>query len=117
MHLLCPHCHGPIELIDLSSREVICPSCGSSFQLQRSSTTDWRPQRRLGKFEILNELGIGAFGMVYKGRGFPRFSRGFAFRILISESRPRPKRSLKRCVRFRNRFQTLCLAREGRQKS
>jgi serine/threonine protein kinase len=68
MHLLCPHCHSPIELVDLPSREVVCPSCGSSFHLQHSSTTDWRLQRRLGKFEILHELGIGAFGTVYKGR-------------------------------------------------
>ena len=68
MHLLCPHCQSPIELVDLPSREVVCPSCGSSFRLQRSSTTDWRPKRRLGKFEILNEVGIGAFGTVYKAR-------------------------------------------------
>jgi WD40 repeat protein len=68
MHLLCPHCHGPIELVDVHDREVVCPSCGSSFQLQRSSTTDWRPQRRLGKFEILGEVGVGAFGTVYRAR-------------------------------------------------
>src|SRR5262249_54449622 len=68
MHLQCPHCHSPIELIDLHGREVVCPSCGSSFDVQPTSTTDWRPHRKLGKFEILHELGIGAFGTVYKAR-------------------------------------------------
>jgi WD40 repeat protein len=71
MHLLCPHCHGPIELGDLHCREIVCPACGSSFQLQPASTTDWRSskgERNLGKFEILSDLGVGAFGTVYKAR-------------------------------------------------
>jgi WD40 repeat protein/tRNA A-37 threonylcarbamoyl transferase component Bud32 len=71
MHLLCPHCHGPIELGDLHCREIICPACGSSFQLQPASTTDWRSstgEPKLGKFEILSDLGVGAFGTVYKAR-------------------------------------------------
>jgi tRNA A-37 threonylcarbamoyl transferase component Bud32 len=71
MHLLCPHCHGPIDLSDLHSREIVCPACGSSFQLQPASTTDWRSssgERKLGKFDILRELGVGAFGTVYKAR-------------------------------------------------
>jgi serine/threonine protein kinase len=71
MHVLCPHCHGPIELCDLRSREMVCPTCGSSFQLQPASTTDWRSskgERNLGKFEILSDLGVGAFGTVYKAR-------------------------------------------------
>jgi tRNA A-37 threonylcarbamoyl transferase component Bud32 len=71
MHLLCPHCHGPIELSDLHTREIVCPACGSSFQLQPASTTDWRSstgERKLGKFEILSDLGVGAFGTVYKAR-------------------------------------------------
>jgi serine/threonine protein kinase len=71
MHLLCPHCHGPIELADLHTREILCPACGSSFQLQPASTTDWRSssgERKLGKFDILSDLGVGAFGTVYKAR-------------------------------------------------
>src|SRR6516162_10219494 len=70
MQVLCPHCQGAIELIDLPTGEITCPSCGSSFRLQHS-TTDWRSrsgERKLGKFAILSELGVGAFGTVHKAR-------------------------------------------------
>jgi WD40 repeat protein/tRNA A-37 threonylcarbamoyl transferase component Bud32 len=70
MRVLCPHCQGPIELIDVPPREIVCPSCGSSVQIEHS-TTDWRSrsgERRLGKFDILSELGVGAFGTVHKAR-------------------------------------------------
>src|SRR5713226_2799511 len=83
MHLLCPHCHSPIELVDLHAREIVCPSCGSSFHLQRSSTTDWRPsdgQRKLGRFEILAYVGVGAFGTVYRARD-PELDRIVAVKV------------------------------------
>jgi serine/threonine protein kinase len=70
MHLLCPHCHGPIEVVE-RAREVVCPSCGSSIQLAADSTAPYVSignQRRLGKYEILAELGIGSFGAVFKAR-------------------------------------------------
>jgi WD40 repeat protein/serine/threonine protein kinase len=81
MHLLCPHCHNPIELADLASqKEIVCPLCGSSVQLQRgSTTTDWQP-RKLGKFELLEEVGIGAFGTVYKARD-PELDRVVAIKV------------------------------------
>jgi uncharacterized protein YbaR (Trm112 family) len=42
LHILCPHCRNPIELIKLTPREeVLCPSCGSSFRLEAESTTGW----------------------------------------------------------------------------
>jgi uncharacterized protein YbaR (Trm112 family) len=35
MHILCPHCHNPIEVVRGALREEIaCPSCGSSFRLE-----------------------------------------------------------------------------------
>jgi serine/threonine protein kinase len=82
MHVLCPHCQGAIELIDLPTREIICPSCGSSFQLQHS-TTDWRSrsgERKLGKFAILSELGVGAFGTVFQARD-PELDRIVALKV------------------------------------
>ena len=40
MHILCPHCHNPIEVIRLTPHEEIaCPSCGSNFCLETGSTS------------------------------------------------------------------------------
>jgi WD40 repeat protein/serine/threonine protein kinase len=83
MHLLCPHCHGAIELVDLRAHEIVCPSCGFSFEVERSSTTDWQPgdgDRKLGKFEILQQIGVGAFGTVYKARD-PELDRIVALKV------------------------------------
>jgi eukaryotic-like serine/threonine-protein kinase len=71
MHILCPHGHNPIEVVNLSARdEIACPSCGSSFHLETDATTD--PEsgsgQKLGRFELTGVLGHGAFGTVYKAR-------------------------------------------------
>lgn len=72
LHIICPHCRNPIELVDDSpSDEISCPSCGSSFALERGSTTIWAPkdgQQAVGRFLLLNRVGQGAFGTVYKAR-------------------------------------------------
>ena len=34
MHVRCPHCQNPIELVEQSEfSDVACPSCGSNFNL------------------------------------------------------------------------------------
>jgi tetratricopeptide (TPR) repeat protein/tRNA A-37 threonylcarbamoyl transferase component Bud32 len=70
LHLLCPHCRSPIELLDAGD-EVLCPSCGSSFQLDRESTREWDPKLgrgRLGRFDLMEVVGTGAHGTVYRAR-------------------------------------------------
>jgi serine/threonine protein kinase len=71
MHILCPHCRNPIEVVKISAHaEIACPSCGSSFRLETDTTTgaaDGSPQK-LGRFELTGVLGHGAFGTVYKAR-------------------------------------------------
>jgi tRNA A-37 threonylcarbamoyl transferase component Bud32 len=83
MHILCPHCHNPIEVVKLTPREEIaCPSCGSSFRLETDSTTSDqpRPGHKLGKFELLDAVGQGAFGTVYKARD-PELDRTVVLKV------------------------------------
>ena len=71
MHVRCPHCRSPIELVEESSfSDVVCPSCGSSFSLLADETVSF-PQgenETVGHFELLERVGIGAFGAVWKAR-------------------------------------------------
>ena len=39
LHVRCPHCHHPIELVDAELSDVVCDSCGSSFSLISSEET------------------------------------------------------------------------------
>jgi WD40 repeat protein/tRNA A-37 threonylcarbamoyl transferase component Bud32 len=83
MHILCPHCRNPIEVVKLSPREEItCPSCGSSFHVETDSTTGWEllAGRKLGKYEVLESVGQGAFGTVYKARD-PELDRVVAVKV------------------------------------
>ena len=63
----CPHCHQTLPLPRSGIDEVVCPGCGSSFRLERceaATTADYR--RPLGEFELLDNLGRGASGSVWK---------------------------------------------------
>src|SRR5262245_44106921 len=71
MALQCPHCHSTIVVEGKLPGDVVCPSCGSSIQVDPDATTGWLPEhapKSLGKFEILEQLGVGSFGTVYKAR-------------------------------------------------
>jgi hypothetical protein len=83
VHHRCPHCHSPIELVGLPAGEVVCPSCGSTFRLDLGSTPSWSPgggPRRLGRFELIEAVGVGAFGTVYKARD-PSLDRIVAIKV------------------------------------
>jgi serine/threonine protein kinase len=67
--LRCPHCHNPIQLRDDHLDEVLCPACGSSFRVREArQTTTTGGMRRLGKFQLLERVGLGAFGAVWRAR-------------------------------------------------
>jgi hypothetical protein len=70
MQIPCPHCANSVELFETTPREeILCPSCGSSFRVGGGATEDYRPQAgKVGRFELLDRVGQGAFGTVYKAR-------------------------------------------------
>jgi WD40 repeat protein/tetratricopeptide (TPR) repeat protein/tRNA A-37 threonylcarbamoyl transferase component Bud32 len=67
--LRCPHCQNPVQLADRDADEVLCPGCGSTFRVREArATASKAPMRLLGKFQLLERVGAGAFGAVWKAR-------------------------------------------------
>lgn len=69
MDVACPSCRAAVATA-VTDGDVICTACGSSFRLGGpTATTDWSPeQRTLGKFDLLELVGSGSFGSVYRAR-------------------------------------------------
>jgi hypothetical protein len=84
MHILCPHCKNPVEVVGLKAAagELSCTACGSSFRVADPTTTGWaKPTgETLDRFEILDTVGTGAFGTVYKARD-PQLDRVVAVKV------------------------------------
>jgi WD40 repeat protein/tRNA A-37 threonylcarbamoyl transferase component Bud32/Flp pilus assembly protein TadD len=69
LRIRCPHCHNPILLVDAQPEEVLCPGCGSSFRVREArQTTTAAGMRPLGRFQLLERVGLGAFGAVWRAR-------------------------------------------------
>src|SRR5262245_58922557 len=70
MHILCPHCRSPIELVKPMPEEISCPSCGSSFSIENQTTAAHTPGtgQRLGRFTLLETAGQGTSGTVDRAR-------------------------------------------------
>jgi len=70
MHIRCPHCHNPVELVGEDPlAEIACPSCGSQFNLIGGDSTaayDAGAPRTIAHFELIERVGIGHFGSVWK---------------------------------------------------
>ena len=71
LHIRCPHCCEPVELLaDTPEEEISCKTCGSAFSLidSKSDTGTAPTLQELGRFELLARLGVGGFGTVWKAR-------------------------------------------------
>jgi tetratricopeptide (TPR) repeat protein len=79
----CPHCGNRIQLPRPAPPEVVCLNCGSIFRLQEAGTASYRRAdlpERIGKFQVLDLIGQGGFGAVYKARD-PELQRTVAIKM------------------------------------
>ncbi len=72
MEVRCPQCHTPIDPGDESlTSELVCVGCGGTFSLAGEEETfslrDGKP-RTVGHFELLERIGAGSFGAVWRAR-------------------------------------------------
>ena len=72
MQVRCPHCRETTVLREADALTAIeCSSCGSTFRLVGGDETlSYRPVwiERLDRFELIERVGAGAFGTVWKAR-------------------------------------------------
>jgi WD40 repeat protein/tRNA A-37 threonylcarbamoyl transferase component Bud32 len=69
MQVFCPDCQNVIESALGADGEYVCPACGSTFWIDQERTrTQIVEHRRLGKFELIDQVGSGAFGAVWCAR-------------------------------------------------
>ena len=63
--LTCPDCETTFTARDVAGDATDCPQCGKSVDVATART---RALPQLGKFELLEQIGEGAFGAVYRAR-------------------------------------------------
>ena len=84
-HIRCPNCNNPIEIVGLAAIDtVFCPACHSSFRVERHATNPWGPwlgEKKVERFELIEAIGHGAFGSVYKARD-TQLDRIIALKVL-----------------------------------
>jgi serine/threonine protein kinase/dipeptidyl aminopeptidase/acylaminoacyl peptidase len=67
----CPNCRQPTEVaVDSTLSDIECPSCASQFSLiGPTAAMNGAPSLiSMGRFQLLERLGVGAYGSVWKAR-------------------------------------------------
>jgi WD40 repeat protein/tRNA A-37 threonylcarbamoyl transferase component Bud32 len=63
----CPQCQTPFELPEQGCGALVCASCGSSLRHEQEQTrTIVHECRKLGRFTLIDQVGAGAFGAVWR---------------------------------------------------
>lgn len=70
VRLNCPLCDEPIVVVAARGESAECSICHGEFDVDAMSNTSWAPDRlpHLDKFQLLEKVGQGAFGTVYRAR-------------------------------------------------
>ena len=78
----CPKCGGPLEYESAVDGNIVCPGCQASLRVPGKGTpADPLIGQSLGEFELVELLGRGGMGAVYKARQ-PALNRFVAVKVL-----------------------------------
>ncbi|MEZ6120662.1 MAG: WD40 repeat domain-containing serine/threonine protein kinase [Pirellulaceae bacterium] len=77
----CPECHATVRASWNRSELTACPMCGRRiYILPETNSTSFREQSQLGRFILVEQVGSGGFGIVWKARD-PQLDRFVAIKI------------------------------------
>jgi hypothetical protein len=79
--LICPSCHHTLDALALPRGSVHCEKCGASFRVERVSHASTIDEIRvIGRFQLLDRVGHGSFGTVWRARD-PQLERVVAVKV------------------------------------